>query len=53
MLKWAAITCLAQIAVFILVRRYASAIEKGHTAPALFLAACAIATGLINAFCIS
>lgn len=53
MLKWAAITGAAQIAVFTLLRRFAPAIEKGHTAPAIFLCAMSVATGVLNAVCIS
>jgi putative membrane protein len=53
MLKWAAITGTAQIAVFTLLRRFAPAIEKGHTAPAIFLCAMSVATGVLNAVCIS
>lgn len=53
MLKWAAITGAAQIAVFTLLRRFAPAIEQGHTAPAIFLCAMSVATGVLNAVCIS
>jgi putative membrane protein len=53
MVKWAAITGAAQIAVFTLLRRFAPAIEQGHTAPAIFLCAMSVATGVLNAVCIS
>ncbi len=53
MIKWAVITGAAQIAVFILLRRFAPAIEKGHTAPAIFMCAMSVATGVLNAVCIS
>lgn len=53
MIKWAAITGAAQIAVFTLLRRFATAIEQGHTAPAIFLCAMSVATGVLNAVCIS
>jgi putative membrane protein len=53
MLKWAAITSLTQIAVFMILRRFAPAIEKGYKAPAIFLGAMSIATGILNAVCIS
>lgn len=53
MVKWAAITGLTQIAVFTLLRRFAPAIEQGHTAPAIFLCAVSVATGVLNAVCIS
>jgi putative membrane protein len=53
MIKWAAITGAAQIAVFTLLRRFAPAIEQGHTAPAIFLCAMSMATGVLNAVCIS
>jgi len=53
MVKWAVITGAAQIAVFTLLRRFAPAIEQGHTAPAIFLCAMSVATGVLNAVCIS
>ena len=53
MIKWAVITGAAQIAVFTLLRRFAPAIEQGHTAPAIFLCAMSVATGVLNAVCIS
>lgn len=53
MIKWAAITGAAQIAVFTLLRRFAPAIEQGHTAPAIFMCAMSVATGVLNAVCIS
>ncbi len=53
MIKWAIITGAAQIAVFTLLRRFAPAIEQGHTAPAIFMCAMSVATGVLNAVCIS
>lgn len=53
MVKWAVITGAAQIAVFTLLRRFAPAIEQGHTAPAIFMCAMSVATGVLNAVCIS
>lgn len=53
MIKWAAITGVAQIAVFTLLRRFAPAIEQGHIAPAIFMCAMSVATGVLNAVCIS
>jgi putative membrane protein len=53
MIKWAAMTGAAQIAVFTLLRRFAPAIEQGHTAPAIFMCAMSVATGVLNAVCIS
>lgn len=53
MVKWAVITGLTQIAVFVALRRFAPAIEQGHTAPAIFLCAASVATGVLNAVCIS
>lgn len=53
MIKWAVITGAAQIAVFTLLRRFAPAIEQGHTAPAIFMCAMSVATGVLNAVCIS
>lgn len=53
MIKWAVITGVSQIAVFTLLRRFAPAIEQGHTAPAIFMCAMSVATGVLNAVCIS
>lgn len=53
MAMWAAITCVAQMLVFLLLRRHAGEIEAGHTAPAIFLASLSIAVGLLNAVSIS
>lgn len=53
MLKWGVITGLSQLLLFWILRRYAQAIEQGHIAPAIFLSGLAVATGLLNAFCIS
>jgi putative membrane protein len=53
MLKWSLITGLAQLLLFWIMRRYAADIEQGHIAPAIFLASLSVATGLLNAICIS
>lgn len=53
MAKWAAVTGLVQVAIFSCLRRYAGAIAKGHTAPAVLLGFISIAIGLLNAVCIS
>jgi len=53
MLKWGLITGVAQLLLFWIMRRYADDIEHGHIAPAIFLAGLSLATGLLNAICIS
>lgn len=53
MIKWAGITCLSQLLLFTLMRRYARAIERGDVAPAIFLAALSISLGIFAAASIS
>ncbi len=53
MAVWAAITCVVQLAVFLVMRRYAKRIEEGNVAPAVFIASLSIAVGLLNAVSIS
>lgn len=53
MVIWAAITCLVQLLVFILIRRYAKHIEEGSIAPAIVVATLSISVGLLNAVSIS
>lgn len=50
---WACVTCIVQLAVFVILRKQAMQIQNGHTAPALMLATFSVAAGLINALCIS
>ncbi len=53
MLLWAAITCIVQLSVFLLISKYAKQIEEGNTSTSIFVAALSITVGLINAVCIS
>lgn len=53
MVLWAALTCLTQMAVFMVLRRQVLRIGDGDTAPAIMLAAFSIAIGMIDAVCIS
>lgn len=53
MISWAGITGLVQLTVFTAMRRWAPLIEKRQVAPAIFVAGCSIAVGLLNAVCIS
>lgn len=53
MIKWGLVTGLTQLLLFWVLRRYASAIERGEIAPAIFLSGLSLATGLLNAVCIS
>jgi len=53
MLKWGVVTGLVQLLLFWVMRSYAHAIEEGRIAPAIFLAGLSLATGLLNAMCIS
>ena len=50
---WAAITCLIQLLVLLLLRHQARQIEEGHVASAVMVAALSVAIGLIDAACIS
>ena len=51
--KWAAITGLVQLVVFMLLRRFVPDIRAGHVAPAILLFAMSLAIGILNAICIS
>jgi len=53
MLLWAAITCVVQLAVFLVISNHAKRIEDGCTSTAIVVATLSIAVGLINAVCIS
>jgi putative membrane protein len=53
MALWAAITCVVQLLVFLVLRKQAAKIESGEMAPAILLATFSIALGLLNAVCIS
>lgn len=53
MAMWAAITCVVQLALFAVLRRWAGHIEKGQVAPAIFVAGASLAVGLLNAVSIS
>lgn len=58
MITWAGITGVVQLTVYIVLRRclgnkLSKAIEQGHTAWSILLAALAISAGLLNAVCIS
>ena len=50
---WAIITGIVQLAVFLVLRRYAKKIEEGHVASGVMVAAFSVAIGLLNAVCIS
>lgn len=50
---WAAITCIVQLVVFVILRRFAKRIEEGHVASAVMVATFSVAIGLLNAVCIS
>jgi len=53
MALWAGITGFIQLCIYTVLRSRAKQIESGETAPAIFLAALAVAVGLLNAVCIS
>ena len=53
MCLWAAITCLVQLLVLIVLRKQAGRIEEGHVASALVVASVSLAIGLLNAASIS
>lgn len=53
MVVWAGITCLVQLAVFWVLRRYAKRIENGDLSSALMVATFSVAVGLLNAVSIS
>lgn len=53
MALWAAITCVVQLCVFIVLRKQAKRIEEGHISSAIMVATFSIAVGLLNAVSIS
>lgn len=53
MVVWAAITCVVQLIVFVVLRKNAKRVEQGDVASAVMLAAFSIAIGLLNAVSIS
>ena len=53
MVVWAGITCLVQLAVVWVLRRYAKRIENGDLSSALMVATFSVAVGLLNAVSIS
>jgi putative membrane protein len=53
MIVWAAITCLVQLAILLVLRRQAKRIEEGHVASAIMVATFSVAIGLLNAISIS
>ena len=53
MAKWAGITGGVQLVLIALLRRTAGSVRDGHTAPAVLLAATAVAVGMLNAVSIS
>jgi len=53
MTLWASITCVVQLAVFLILRRQAKRIEEGHVSSAIMVATFSIAAGLLSAVSIS
>lgn len=53
MLKWGGVTGVVQLLLFWIMRSYAHAIEEGKIAPAILLTGLSLATGILNALCIS
>jgi putative membrane protein len=53
MVAWAAITCVVQLIVFVLLRRQAKRIEEGHVSSAILVATFSVAVGLLTAASIS
>jgi len=53
MCLWAAITCLVQLIVLVVLRKQARRIEEGHVASAVVVATVSFAMGLLNAASIS
>ncbi len=53
MLKWAAITGVVQLVVFMVLRRFVPNIQAGNVAPAILLFSMSVAIGVLNAICIS
>ena len=50
---WAAITCLVQLAVLVVLRKQAERIEQGHVGSAIVVSVMSVAIGLLNAASIS
>lgn len=53
MCLWAAITCVVQLLVLVVLRRQARRVEEGHVASAIVVATISLAVGLLNAASIS
>lgn len=53
MLLWSGVAGIVQLGTFTAFRRFTPNIERGDTAPALFIAAMSVAFGLLNAVSIS
>jgi putative membrane protein len=53
MIGWAAITCVVQLAVVVVLRGQAKRIEEGHVSSAIMVAALSVSIGLLNAVSIS
>ena len=53
MVVWAAITCVVQLCVFLVLRKQAKRIEEGHVSSAVMVATFSVAVGLLNAASIS
>jgi len=53
MAKWAAITGVVQLVVFMVLRRFVPNIKAGNVAPAILLFSMSVAIGILNAICIS
>jgi putative membrane protein len=53
MCLWAAITCVVQLLVLVVLRKQAKRIEENHVASAIMVATISLAVGLLNAASIS
>ncbi len=53
MAKWAGITGVVQLVVFMVLRRFVPDIQAGNVAPAILLFSMSVAIGILNAVCIS
>lgn len=53
MAKWAGITGVVQLVVFLVMRRFVPNIQAGNVAPAILLFSMSLAIGILNAICIS
>jgi putative membrane protein len=53
MMVWAAITCVIQLGVLLMLRSQAKRIEEGHVSSAIMVATFSVAIGLLNAVSIS